>query len=360
MNIGIDGYEANTTNRVGIGQYAYQLLVQLSKLGTKNKYTIFLPTPAVADMPKENTHWKYVIGSSGSFWTIKQLPFLIRRQALDVFFSPTHYTPWFTTIPKAMSVMDLSYLHYPELFKKKDFIQLQYMGGFSIRNAQHIFTISEFSKKEILKNYHIPAEKITVTYPGHEHLSTHVIETSLSKKTGENYILFVGTLQPRKNVERLIEAYESTQTDHKLVIVGKRGWLYESILKKMQTSSKKDSIVYLEFVSDEELTVLYAKAAFLVLPSLYEGFGIPVLEAHTHSLPVVVSNTTSLPEVAGEAGIYVDPTNTSSIAEGITKALQLSESDRKKLAGEAKKQLAKFSWKKTAEQTLEVLENLKK
>src|SRR3989344_5431318 len=166
MNIGIDGYEANTDERVGIGQYAYQVLKYLSKLDNQNNYTVFLPTPALIDMPVISQHWNYVVGTPASFWTIKQLPALIKTKTLDLFFSPTHYIPWFTQVPRVFSIMDLSYLHFPRMFATKDYMQLKYMTLYSIKHARKIFTISEFSKREITKHYKFPAEHISVTYPG--------------------------------------------------------------------------------------------------------------------------------------------------------------------------------------------------
>ena len=353
MKIGIDGYEANTTKRVGIGQYAYQLLVQLEKQDTANSYVIFLPTSPLADLPLPRDNWRYVIGKPGSLWTIRELPRLISQNREDVFFSPTHYTPWFTSIPRLISVMDLSYLHYPEMFRFKDLVQLKYMGGLSIAKAKKIFTISEFSKHEIMKQYKRRDEDVVVTYPGFN------IKQSLnsSKKFAvrKPYILFVGTIQPRKNIERLIKAYEQLGQEVDLLIVGKKGWLYESILTTAKKSSRVETIKFLDFVTDEELTVLYQNAVCLALPSLYEGFGIPVAEAMHAGCPVVISNTTSLPEVAGKAGIYVDPLNVNDIAAGLTKALQLSQADRLKLIKMGKEQIEKFNWETCAKKTIEVL-----
>lgn len=123
MNIGIDGYEANIVQRVGIGQYAYQLLSAIYKLDLINQYTIFLPSKPLFDMPLTRKGWIYKIGHSGSLWTVRQLPRLIQTVKLDRFFSPTHYCPWFVNLPKFISIMDLSYLEYPKMFKIKDIIQ---------------------------------------------------------------------------------------------------------------------------------------------------------------------------------------------------------------------------------------------
>lgn len=360
MNIGIDGFEANTEKRVGIGRYAYQLLTELSKLDGQNSYTIFLPQQPLPDMPPPKKNWQYVVGRLGSFWTVRQLPGLIKKQPLDLFFSPTHYAPWFSSVPKILSIMDLSYLHYPYMFRKKDLIQLKYMGGYSIKRANQIFTISEFSKSEIVKFYKKRTEDVVVTYPGinysRQKMLKHVQHDKVHK--GKPFILFVGTIQPRKNIVRLIEAFEQLKEEALLVIVGKRGWLYEPILKRMEESKKSKDIVYLDFVGDEELATLYTQARCFTLPSLYEGFGIPVADAMSYGCPVVVSDTTSLPEVAGEAGIYVDPLNIDSIAGGLHKALQLTETERMRLVNKGKEHIQKFSWEACARKTLEVFKSL--
>lgn len=364
MNIGIDGYEANTENRVGIGQYAFQLLTHMYQLDKKNNFTIFLPAKPLADMPKVRRGWNYVVGKPGGFWTIKQLPFLIRKVNLDVFFSPTHYTPWFNDVPQVMSVMDLSYIYFPELFKKKDLIQLRYMGGRAIKRAKKILTISEFTKKEIIEHYKYPKENIFVTYPGLNPIFSDIHDTDariLKKYNIKNlYLLFIGTLQPRKNILRLIAAFDSLKQEKlDLVIIGKKGWLFEPILKAISKAKKKDSIHLLNFVPDRDLPGFYENAECFVLPSLYEGFGLPVLEALHFGCPVVVSNTSSLPEVAGNAAIYVDPENIQDIARGIASAVQLKPEERRKIIQAGYKQAKKFTWENCAKETLAVVTSLR-
>lgn len=360
MRIGIDAYEANVTQRVGIGQYAFQTLSGLYRLDKQNEYFVFLPTPPLADMPKENERWQYVIGRPVSFWTIRELPRLIKNHPVDVFFSPTHYIPWFTPIPKVLAIMDVSYLYYPELFRTKDLLQLKYMGLYSIKRAKKILTISEFSKKEIVEHYKYPETNIEVTYPGIDEKMKTIKSESPKRNPDRPYILFVGTMQPRKNVERLISAFEQLAEDVDLVLVGKKGWLYESIFTKIAHSPKKEHIKWLDFVSQEELVQLYTNARCFVLPSLYEGFGIPVADALFYNCPVVISQTTSLPEVAGDGGIYVDPLTPTSIAEGLHKALQLSPEERKKLVQVGQAHIQQFTWEACARKTLAVLNSFAK
>ncbi len=359
LSIGIDGYEANTQHRVGIGQYAFQLLHAVTNLDTENQYTIYLPQPPRSDFPKESSSWKYVVGKPGQLWTILQLPKLIDKKH-NVFFSPTHYAPWFTPIPKVLSVMDLSYLHFPQMFRRKDLYQLKYMGGYSISRAAKILTISEFSKNEIISRYHKNINDVVVTYPGLSPALSSKLSPAESKHVvkkygiSKDYLLFVGTLQPRKNITRLIEAYDSLDTDVYLVLIGKKGWLYEPILKAIKNAKKSAKIKLLDFVSTDDLPAFYQETSCFVLPSLYEGFGLPVLEALRYGCPVVVSHTSSLPEVAGQAGIYVDPVDTRSIANGITKALQLQGGEKEELRVKALEQIEKFQWSICAQKTIAV------
>ena len=242
------------------------------------------------------------------------------------------------------------------MFRLKDLLQLKYMGLYSIKKAQKILTISEFSKKEIVKYYNYPEKDIVVTYPGVNNFKYQIsnIKFQISKVTGK-YILFVGTVQPRKNIQRLIGALEQLDEDIQLVIVGKKGWLYESIFAAIAKSSKKENIVYLDYVTEDTLVHLYQNALCFVLPSLYEGFGLPVVEAMNYGCPVVVSNTTSLPEVAGDVGIYVNPEDVTDIAQGLKKALQLTKKDRESIVRKGKEQAQKFTWENCARKTIDVL-----
>ena len=262
--------------------------------------------------------------------------------------------------------MDLSYLHYPGMFRPSDLYQLKFFTTYSIKRARKILTISNFTKQEIIRFYKYSKDDIVVTYPGvdREKLTTidkTTVITGTSSKRLVNiqpYILFVGTIQPRKNIVRLIKSFEQIQPRVKLILVGKKGWLYEPIFTCISESVKRDQIIWLDYVTNNQLNYLYQNASCLVLPSLYEGFGLPVIEAMSSGCPVVLSNTSSLPEIAGGAGIYVNPQSIEDIASGITKALQLSVEQRKILIEKGKHQAQKFTWENCAEKTLEVFKQV--
>ena len=367
MIIGIDGNEANVAQRVGISEYAYELLLQFSKYQVSRiKYQVYLKDEPRNDLPEEGEGWKYRIITPRKLWTQFSLPLdlYLHRPKPDVFFTPTHYAPRFSPTPTVISIMDLSFLFYPELFKKNDLYQLRNWTAYSAKKAKRILTISKFSKNAIIKEYGVPEERVVVTYPGLKESFTKTPQAftmnRIKSKYGisDKYILFVGTLQPRKNIVRLIEAFSLIEPkDTDLVIIGKKGWLYEEILAAPKKYGVLERVKFLDYVPDEDLPVFYEHALCFVLPSLYEGFGLPVLEAMRYNCPVIISNTSSLPEVGGDAAVYIKPEDVSDIAEKIKKVV-MSEGLRKEMIEKGKKQAAKFSWEKTAKETLDMLTNI--
>ena len=398
MLIGIDGNEANQFKRVGVGKYGYQLLRQLHKeQKTKNKkeiaFTVYLKKPQLKDLPPETDWWKYKIVGPKFLWTQIGLPFALLqvKPVMDVFFTPTHYAPRFSPSSRVISIMDLSFIHFPKMFRKRDLWKLNNWTAYSVKKAKRILAISKSTRDDIIKHYRVEPEKVVVTYPGMDKkLATLKVLKNMenTEKIKKKYgiegdcVLYVGTLQPRKNLVRLIEAFgkiKKQRTDNKkqktenreqgresrngkgemrnlkLVIVGKKGWMYEEIFEKVKTLGLEKEVIFTGYVADEELPALYKGAECFVLVSLYEGFGFPVLEALSFGVPVVVSNVSSLPEIAGNAGVLVDPYDVKDIAQGITKVLRYSNTERQSMIEKGLKQAKKFSWEKCARETLKVL-----
>src|SRR5581483_4950088 len=293
MIIGIDGNEANVEKKVGIGEYAFELLQQFEKLSLANvQFLIYLKSPPRSELPKEREGWGYKIVGPSKFWTQFGLPIYLYTHGPrpSVFFTPTHYAPRFSPVPTVVSVMDLSYIHFPQLFKSSDLYQLRNWTAYSVRKAKKVFTISNASKDDIIKIYQTPVEKVVVTYPGIKRKTPMEKQNPqlLEEKYGiiGEYVLFVGTLQPRKNITSLIEAFSKIKKkDISLVIVGKKGWLFEEILEAPKKFNVEETVKFLDFVPDEDLPLLYKGAICFVLPSLYEGFGLPVLEAMQYECP---------------------------------------------------------------------------
>ena len=376
MRIGINGYEAVIPRfgydldtklpiRVGSGAYCFELLTSLNKIDKKNNYLVYLPQEPTPDLPKESANWKYRTIPARKLWTVTALApeFLFKKGKPDVFFTPTHYLPPFAPKKSVISILDVSYIYFPDLFAKKDLVRLKKWTRYSAKKAAKILTISESSKSDIIKEYGVAEDKVEVIYPGiksetrNPKSETNMEE--LRKKFGikDKFILFVGTLQPRKNIAKLIEAFSKLDSNLQLVIVGKKGWQYEEILSAPKKFDVENRVLFVQDASDEDLPALYKNAEFFILPSLYEGFGLPVLEAMSNDCPVITSNVSSLPEAGGDAALYVDPQNT----EDITKKMQklLDDKDlREELVKKGREQVKKFSWEKTARETLKVLEEV--
>lgn len=362
MIIGLDANEANVKNRVGSGIYAFNLLKQFAK-DKSHQFLIFLKEKPIDDLPSESNSFKYQVFGPKKLWTQFALPFKLSfGSKIDIFLSLSHYGPRFSKVPYAVTIFDLSYLHFPELFNKDDLYQLTNWSKYSILKSRHIFTISQSSKDDIIKNYKVDASKVTVTYPGYDESrfktqSKEKVEKikNVYKIKGE-YLIFVGTLQPRKNIERLIDAYKTIIYDSKiqLVIAGKKGWMYDQIFQKVKDEKLEKEVIFTDYVSADNLPPLISGAKAYILPSLWEGFGIPVIEAQACSVPTVVSNVSSLPEIVGDSAILVDPENAKSMADGIKKVLT-DEKIRSDLVKKGLINVKRFSWQKCADQTITAL-----
>lgn len=374
--IGIDGNEANVKNRVGSNVYAFQVLKNIYENREQRRenrglrFKIFLKEGPLNDLPKKTTWWKYEVLKPKFLWTQWRLPLELcfQKEKPDVFFTPGHYAPRFCPVPLVISIMDLAFLRFPEQFKKNDLYQLINWTRYSVKKASHILTISEFTKREIIHFYNYPAKNITVTYPGIEienlELRTKNIEVLRKYGIKDNYFLYIGTLQPRKNLIRLIEAFKNLITHHSslitnLVIVGKKGWMYDEIFEKVKQLELEDKVVFTNYVSNEEKYILLKNAFAFILPSLYEGFGIPVLEAMQVGCPVIISKTSSLPEVADNAAFYInDPNSIDSIYQAMLKMVKLEDRERERLVEKGFNQVKKFSWEKCGEETLKILKKI--
>ncbi len=362
MIIGLDGNEANVDKHVGVSVYTLNLLRYFQSHSDESQsVNVYLRSRQKTCMPEESKHFTYKIVPGPIAWSQLFLPLhLYSHRPDDIFFSPAHYTPRFSPAPRIVTIHDLSYLYYPDEFLKKDLYKLKKWTEFSLRKAVKIIAVSKTTKKDIMKFYGIPDEKISVIYNGYEKKSDDDDKTSNPEilfSDLKKYILYVGTIQPRKNLAALVSAFETfhkTNPDFKLVIVGKKGWLYEEIFKDVENRSLQNSVVFTGFLPDSMVNWLYKHAFCFVLPSLYEGFGLPVLEAMSHGCPVLASFTSSLPEIGGEACLYFDPKNPSELAEKLS-MLHNSESVRADLIQKGTERIAQFSWEKCGKETLELI-----
>ena len=371
MNIWIDGYEANVLQRLGSSQVAFELIRNFEKIDHDNEYTILLPSPPMDDLPKERLGWKYKILKPKRLWTKIALPLALytAKTKPDLIYSPTHYISRFSPVKRIATIFDLSFIHFPEMFPQKDLWQLKNGTKFSLENADHIITISNSSKKDIIEQYGVDKDKITVTYPGYNKNIFYPIENKLKiQKTlkkydiEDHYIIYIGTIQPRKNLMRLIDAVSRIEGLHLVVVgkskgFGKEGWMFEDILERPKQLGIEERVKFLGYVPPEDLPSLLTGAKAFVLPSLWEGFGLPVVEAMACGTPVLVSNVSSLPEVAGKAGLTFDPYSVDQIEQAI-RTITTDKKLREKYSKLELIQAKKFSWDKMAKDVLKVFEKV--
>ena len=327
MIIGIDGNEANIKERVGVGQYAFNLISELYNLDTNNQYIIYLKENPLKDLPKERSNWHYRVFGPAKFWTRLALPLKLftQKEKLNLFYSPGHYLPIFCPFPTIPTIHDIGYLQYQDQFTKKDLYQLINWTKDSLKKSSHIITVSEFSKSEIIKTYSINHQKISIAPNGvgeppsiSKSQSDQILKNfSISKP----YFLYLGTLKPNKNIPFLINAFSSFSKYH-LVIAGKKGWLYDEIYQTVKNLHLQDRIIFTGFINDFEKWVLYKNALSTVIPSTYEGFGIPALESMKAGTPVIVSDIPPFAEVVSQAGILIDPYNTDSLIDALNSIIK--------------------------------------
>jgi len=355
IKIGVDGNEANVEKRVGVSVYALNVLKYFRSIASeKIQFEVYIKKTQRNDLPIENDYFRYKVVTGNFLWSQIFLPiYLFLHRKIDAYFSPAHYLPSFCPVPQIVTIHDVAYLYYPNDFTRKDLWQLKNWTKFSVNKASKIIAVSKTTKKDIIKNYEINEAKIDVVYNGFE----KNVSNQKGKGNLKSYVLFVGTIQPRKNLEVLVDAFNKfvqINKNYKLVIVGKKGWLYKSIFEKVKKMNLEKKIIFTDHVSDEKLVTFYKNAFCLVIPSLYEGFGIPLLEAMSYGCPTVVSMNSSLPEIGGEASLYFDPKNSSDLLEKLI-YLKNNDQSRKELISKGKKRIKNFSWKKCAKETLDII-----
>jgi len=372
MNIGIDGNEANVVNRVGVNTYAYNVLKELHKISQtrpKTFFTIFLSSKPHSHMPIQTKNWRYVHLPHRKLWTVTRLMPYLRQNSgnFDVFFTPGHYIPPFLPIPRVVAIMDLGYLENTGQFNRFDYWQLKYWSAYSIRAACSILSISAQTERDIVRHYQNASMKTFITHLAYDNATftpikskNEILRVKNKYDIVNDYILFMSTLKPSKNIEGLMDAWAKVENKYKettLVIAGKKGWLFDSIFEKAKELGIENRIRFTGFVDEDDKEHLIKGSKAFVLPSFWEGFGLDVLSSLASGVPSIISDIGSLPEVAGDAGVYVDPFNIDSIASAIDSVLSLSQKDYNKLSQDGIEQAKKFSWEKTAKLTLEVIEN---
>ena len=370
MRIAIDAHSIGT-KLGGNESYSKNLICALADVDRINEYILYVTTPEAVESFKgrwSNFHVHTTLPHTPLIRIPLTLSAELRRHPVDVLH--VQFTaPPLCPCPVVVSVHDLSFEHLPETFKRRSRTQLRLTVRSSARRAAHVLTLSEHTRQDVAQTYGIPLESITaIPLAAPKHFGPVHNDKELQRVRhiygiDGDYVLSVGSIQPRKNLSRLVRAFaalrneQSNQSFPKLVLVGKCAWLFDETLRALQESGLGNEAIVTGYVPESDLPALYSGALCFVYPSIFEGFGLPPLEAMKCGTPVIVSNTTSLPEVVGDSGLQVDPFDVSAIASAIKKLLYDSEL-RRELSVKGQSRAELFDWHDTARRTLAVYEEV--
>ena len=354
----------------GIGWYAYEVLKRITSQNKDHQFYFLFDrkfdksfifsenvTPVVLS-PQARHPVLY------KWWFEKSIPRWIGKNQIDLFFSPEGYISLKLDVPTINVIHDLNFEHYPAFLKKSEYkFYKKYFPQYA-KKANEIITVSHHSKSDIVKTYGINEEKVNVIYNGiRDSFSPLSDEQKSNSKSqfagGHPYFVYLGSIHPRKNLDRMLMAFDSfcseKESDYMFLISGRQFKKSEATFKVYTTMKHRSKVKFLDYVKEDAINDLVAGAEAMIYVPLYEGFGLPVLEAFQCEVPVVTSNVTSLPEIAREAAILVDPNSVREIKESM---LQITQDDktRKDLIEKGKLRAKEFSWDKCAKETWKVIE----
>jgi len=379
MLIAVDAAPLGEQKKTGIAQYAGNILEELSKYDSNNRFLLFgvtsdskmldfgRPKFVTKEMPFRllpSSHW-YI----WTLWYYSGFSLELKVYKPDLFISTYPSIPPLINCPSIVIIYDLTPLVLKDAHRLDFKVRFRLQVTNAVKRSSRIVTISQSTKNEIVSYFGINPQKVDVISPGFDNKLfgieqdlEYIDEIKSRFGIGGEYILYVGTLEPKKNINRLIDAFcqlkKQKGISEKLVIAGKSGWNDKKIFQKFKSSGFEKEIIYSGYVSYMELHLLMSGAEVFVFPSLHEGFGMPPLEAMACGTPVIASNRSSLPEVVGDAGILVDPYSVNAIADAIYRVI--SDADLRKDMRQKGLQRAKlFTWEKSAKQLLGIIESFR-
>ena len=346
--------------RAGIHQYIAQVIRHLPQDG--GEYVIFtrhmegwldqVGTVLRSRWPTENRLARIA-------WEQLAWPWLAARNQIDLLHCMAFVTPWLWRRPTVVTVFDLSFMHFPEAFPAAQRWYLASQTARSVRRARRVIAISESGKQDVHRFFDVPLAHIDVVYPGVDAVYQPLPPANVAafrerQDLADRFILHVGTLQPRKNIPVLIEAFaQAAPPDVTLVLVGGKGWLFDEIFSQVEALGLGERVRFTGYAPDADLPLWYNAASALVLPSLYEGFGMPAVEAMACGAPVIAADSSSLPEAVGEAGLLFAPQNVAELADRMTAVLHdpdLAATMREKGLEQARR----FTWQRAGRETAAV------
>ncbi|MDQ5844122.1 MAG: glycosyltransferase family 4 protein [Acidobacteriota bacterium] len=369
MRIAIDAHSVGT----GLGgneTYATNLIEALADVDSSNQYTVYVTTREARE--RFSNRWpNFTVRSTRPHTPLIRIPLTlsaeIRRRPVDVLH--VQYTaPLLVPCPVVATIHDLAFEHLPETFKRRSWMQMRMTVRHTAKTAAHIITGSEFSRQDIIDTYKVSPSRITVTPEAAPAVFAPANQAEIERVRraygiDDEYVLAVGSIQPRKNLVRLMAAYSHLRRRSpqaklpRLVLVGKCAWLYNETLRSIDELELQKSVTLTGYVPESDLPGLYSGALCFVYPSYFEGFGLPPLEAMKCGAAVIVGNKTSLPEVVGDAAVLVDPFDVSAIGSAIESVITDS-SLRASLQAKGLERAKLFDWRETARKTLAIYEKV--
>lgn len=347
----------------GIGWFSYEILRRITRNHPEHEFLFIFDRPFDPEFIFGDNVEGIVIGPQARhpilffIWFEISIPRLLKKHKVDLFFSPEHYIPLRLNVPSIQTIHDLSFEHYPKdlPFAAQKYNQI--MIPMAAKKARQIFSVSEYSKNDIANLYDISSHKIEVIYNAAKEdfgpsTAEQIQETRNKYSNGKPYYLYVGALNPRKNLVNLFKAFDlvcdKKGNEHKLIVVGNKMYWTKEIEQTYNNMVFKEDVIFLGHLDTANLNQIYGAALALTYVSYFEGFGIPIVEAFRSHCPVITSNVSSMPEVAGDAALLVNPFEADDIARAM---VQIADSDklRHRLIEKGKQQLKRFNWDSSAQ-----------
>lgn len=364
MRIGIDARPIEETKITGIGVYLKNILSYLFEHDSKNEYFIF-STKRIPDEFVLPSNFKNIIvnGKIGTLVIRYKIRKQIKQLGIDEFWGTEHILPKpIKGVKSVLTVHDIALLINSKWGSNKNVLMQKLFAKPSMKEANQIITISNSTKNDLVKHLHVDKEKISVIYlaaniPSKLDISAKPKFEKFDPKN-KKYFLFIGTIEPRKNIANMIKAFDvfsKENEDYHLLLAGGLGWKYKNILQTYQNSPYKEQIHFLGYLSKEQKDYLYSNCIAVAFPTNYEGFGLPLLEAMSFGVPIVSSDVSSIPEIGKDMVLYCNPKDVNSISLQLKKACELNKQERENLSKKEKEYSKSFKWEECGRKTLEIL-----
>lgn len=359
--LGIDASRALADAPTGTEYYARALIDALLRLDAPTRFRLYTRENPPPNFFPPTNNYEIRAMPFPRLWTHLRLSYEMLARPSDALFVPAHVLPAIHPRNSIVTVHDLGYKYFPDAHRGLQRAYLDWSTRWNVRAARCVAADSYATRDDVVKFYGAAAEKIRVVYPSYNAQifkptrdADELARVRQKYAVGEKYVISVGTIHPRKNYARLLEASASWSGEYSLVVVGKKGWLADSILTRARELNLENRVKFLDYAPLQDLPALYAGAACAVFPSLYEGFGFPALEAQACETALVCANASSLPEVAGEAAEYFDPTDVDDLTRALRNVLE-NATRRAELIARGRANVQRFSWDRAAREILEIV-----